>query len=432
MMAFYQCFPKASLSEGGGPVGAEGSPLPDLLTNAIRKGGMAMRKAKIIIGCSYGDEGKGLATAHAARRMEGPCRNVLINGGAQRGHTVDLPDGRRHVFHHFGSGLLAGARSCADRDFIVNPMLFEQERAELASEFALAPRLLASERCRVTTPWDMMLGQIIEENRGAARHGSCGCGIFETRLRFERTDWSLPLGRMAKLPWHGYRAYCRRIAGEYLPARLKALGMAAGGDWLPLLASEGLVEHSWEDLQAMLRHTDLYRDWPGMAAKWPNLLFEAGQGLALDEFNTADAPHLTPSRTTSRVSAERIAALPGGADVEILYVTRSYLTRHGAGPLPTECPMADIRPDIVDRTNVSNIHQQSLRYGRFDAGAVLERVGRDLAAAREVLPNVRNCAVVTHLNETGGALFGDMALADFVARFDRAMLSDCPWDVQNY
>lgn len=389
-----------------------------------------MRRARIVIGCSYGDEGKGLTAAWAARQLGGSCLNVLINGGAQRGHTVDLPDGRRHVFHHFGSGLLEDAQSCADEDFIVNPMLFELEHAKLASEFAVSPTLLACGKCRATTPWDMMLGQIIEENRGAARHGSCGCGIFETRLRYERTDWALPFGKLARLGRPEYRDYCRRVAREYLPARLKGLGMAAGEHWRPILESEGMVEHSWDDLQAMLEHVELYEDWTALAEKWPALLFEAGQGLALDEFNVADAPHLTPSRTTSRVSAERIRALGEPADVEILYVTRTYLTRHGAGPLPTQCAKEDINPDIVDRTNTPNPHQQSLRYGRFDGEAVLRRVAQDLGQAREVLPDARSCAVVTHMNETGGELFGDMKLADFTARFDRAVASDCPWDVR--
>ena len=391
-----------------------------------------MRRANIVIGCSYGDEGKGLAAAWSAKQLGQPCLNVLINGGAQRGHTVDLPDGRRHVFHHFGSGLLAGATSCADEDFIVNPMLFEQEREELTSAFALSAGLVASRRCRVTTPWDMMLGQIIEENRGAARHGSCGCGIFETRLRFERTDWALSLGQLSGSTWPEYREYCRRVAGEYLPERLSAMNMSAAEHWLQLLNSEGLIDHSWADLQAMLEHTELYGDWASMAQGWSALVFEAGQGLALDEFNTADAPHLTPSRTTSLVSARRIAALPGDTDAQILYVTRSYLTRHGAGPLPTQCPMDEINPNIVDRTNTPNPHQQSLRFGRFDGGAVLGRVERDLGDTRAVLPSARSCAVVTHLNETGGELFGDMTLADFTARFDRALASDCPWELSAY
>ena len=89
-----------------------------------------MRRAVIVIGCSYGDEGKGLAAYRTAERMNGRRLNILINGGAQRGHTVDLPDGRRHVFHHFGSGALSGADSYADEDFIVNPLLWAREAEE--------------------------------------------------------------------------------------------------------------------------------------------------------------------------------------------------------------------------------------------------------------------------------------------------------------
>ena len=386
-----------------------------------------MRRAIIIIGANYGDEGKGLAAMLAARRLGKPCLNVLINGGAQRGHTVEYPDGRRHVFHHFGSASFEGAVSCADADFIANPMLFVQEREELAG-FGLSPRLLVSAACRATTPWDMMLGQIIEENRGAARHGSCGCGIFETRLRYQQSEFALNYGQLAKLSFDGYRRYCRRILNQYLPGRLAALGMRAGADWLPLLADEGLIAHSWEDLQAMLAVTEIYDRWEDAAAPWGALLFEAGQGLALDEFNAADAPYLTPSRTTSRGSAERVAALPGETDAHVVYVTRAYLTRHGAGPLPGECPREAIDPDIVDRTNVPNPHQQTLRYGRFDAKAVLARVEADLADSRAVLPGLESAALVTHLNETGGQLFGGDDLAAFAGRFDRAFASDCRWD----
>jgi adenylosuccinate synthase len=32
----------------------------------------------------------------------------------------------------------------------------------------------------VTTPYDMMINQIVEQERGADRHGSCGVGFGET------------------------------------------------------------------------------------------------------------------------------------------------------------------------------------------------------------------------------------------------------------
>lgn len=389
-----------------------------------------MRRAVIVIGCSYGDEGKGLAADFAASREKGPCLNVLINGGAQRGHTVDLPDGRRHVFHHFGSASLRGAASCADGDFIVNPLLYAREREELERDFGMLPRLLISDRCRVSTPWDMMLGQIIEENRGRARHGSCGCGIQETRLRFMNTDWALRWGDLCGTGEAGYAAYCRRIVREYVPRRLAALGMTAGPEWREIMESEGLIRNSREDLLDMISLTERYADWEALAEGWPFLLFEAAQGLALDAENKADFPYLTPSRTTSLISARRIAALPGKTETEIIYVTRSYLTRHGAGPFPTECPKESINPDMTDRTNVPNPHQETLRYGFFDPEAVLGRVAADLAETRRVLPEAAASVLITHLNETGGKLACGLPLKSFVPHFDRAYFSASPWEVR--
>ena len=50
----------------------------------------------------------------------------------------------------------------------------------------------------------------------------------------------------------------------------------------------------------------------------------------------------------------------------------------------------------------------------------------------KVLPEAASAALVTHLNETGGALDGDMELATFAAAFDRAMVSDSPCAVRDW
>ena len=385
-----------------------------------------MREAAIIIGSSYGDEGKGLASVTAAMEKNAPCLNILINGGAQRGHTVEWPDGRRHVFRHFGSAAAVGAVSCADRDYIVNPLLFRQEREEL-ERLGLRPELYVSAQCRVSLPWDMMLGQIIEENRGAARHGSCGCGIQETRLRFLGTDWALSFGRLGTLDKAEFEAYCRRIARDYLPRRLRDLGMRMGEAWKPVAESEDLIRQIWLDWEYMKENTRLYERWEELAARRPFLLFEAGQGLALDAENLEDFPYLTPSRTTSLESARRIAALPGPTRTEILYVTRTYLTRHGPGPFPTECAKEVINPSMTDRTNVPNPHQQVLRYGLFDVGAVRRRIFRDLEDTRKILPDAEASVMVTHLNETGGKLAGGAGLEELTRGFSRCLLSDSPF-----
>lgn len=62
-----------------------------------------------VIGAGYGEEGKGLLTDALAHSLGAAAMVIRHNGGAQAGHTVTLPDGRRHVFHHVGSGTRHGA-----------------------------------------------------------------------------------------------------------------------------------------------------------------------------------------------------------------------------------------------------------------------------------------------------------------------------------
>src|SRR5471032_1189579 len=93
---------------------------------------MTRKTALAVIGAGYGDEGKGLLVDALAAAGETAivCRS---NGGAQAGHTVTLADGRRHVFHHLGSGALAGAATHLSRFFVHHPMLLQEERRAVAT-----------------------------------------------------------------------------------------------------------------------------------------------------------------------------------------------------------------------------------------------------------------------------------------------------------
>jgi len=68
-----------------------------------------MTTVTAVIGANFGDEGKGLMTDVLASRAPSRTLVVRANGGAQAGHTVVTPEGRRHVFGHVGSGALCGA-----------------------------------------------------------------------------------------------------------------------------------------------------------------------------------------------------------------------------------------------------------------------------------------------------------------------------------
>src|SRR5512145_1535019 len=101
------------------------------------------RSATAILGANFGDEGKGLMTDCFAARAPSRTLVVRTNGGAQAGHTVVTPSGRRHVFSHVGSGALSGAPTLLSRFFVSSPLLLEKEWPDLAD---LSPTLLADPR----------------------------------------------------------------------------------------------------------------------------------------------------------------------------------------------------------------------------------------------------------------------------------------------
>ena len=128
-----------------------------------------------VIGSGYGDEGKGLVTDSLSAST---TRVVRYNGGAQAGHTVCKANGIRHVFHHVGAGTFSGATTHLSKFFVVNPILANQELAELA-QLGYNPVITVDLYAPVTTPIDMMINQAVEQQRGNNRHGSCGIGFVK-------------------------------------------------------------------------------------------------------------------------------------------------------------------------------------------------------------------------------------------------------------
>lgn len=75
-------------------------------------------------------------------------------------------------------------------------------------------------------------------------------------------------------------------------------------------------------------------------------------------------------------------------------MTRTYTTRHGAGPLPCE---TDGKPHarIEDATNIANEFQGALRFGWLEPAQLVSDIRADLASAgtNAVTPNlVVTCA----------------------------------------
>ena len=121
---------------------------------------------------------------------------------------------------------------------------------------------------------------------------------------------------------------------------------------------------------------------------------------------------MTPSSTTSAIPLQRVSAID--CAVEVCYVTRSYFTRHGAGPFPSECDKKEINSEIVDLTNSPNKFQETLRYGKFDKDEFLHRVTFDMNAALAINPACKFSLFISHLNYTNHDLSGDCSLKELI------------------
>ncbi len=307
---------------------------------------------------------------HAARYGT-KCIVARFNGGAQAGHTVVLPDGRRHVHSHFGSGTLSGAATFLSRHFVSNPLLFRREKIELEKLGIVAPVVFADERGMVTTPYDMLVNQWAETARGSGKHGSCGVGFGETIERNLDERFAIRISDLANAG--KLKTTLDDIRRKWTLARLEKLNVLnLSQNQKDLLAADKLRDEFIAAANEF--HTSLKTARPEVLKTAMGIVFEGAQGLLLDE-DYGWFPNVTRSHTGLKNAVE-LAVEAGIKHLDCVYTTRAYATRHGAGYLPYELP-AKPYAKIEDATNLPNPHQDSLRFGWLDLDLLSTTIAAD-------------------------------------------------------
>lgn len=339
-----------------------------------------------VIGNNYGDEGKGLAVDYLT--LSGHNLVVRHNGGAQAGHTVDRED-KRFIFHELSSGSFNGADTYWADTFFPDLYKLEEEIEEFASVASVGVNIYASPRCHATLVYDAYLNQKREELRGEDKHGSCGMGIWEATKR-SNGGFGITLGEISSLSVSDIAQKLKAIEVEYMSLKFRKFGITE-----PL---ELEVDKYAAILKTTLeKHVVLIEDEAEFYKSYDNVVFEGGQGLMLDTVREDLWPHTTCSRTNIS-NPVAILERHGMKLDEAVYVTRTYLTRHGAGPFKE-----DQKLHFTDETNVPNPWQDIIRFGRFET--VTDPVKRAVNDAENNCKyNVRKSMFVTHLNETDDAI----------------------------
>lgn len=295
--------------------------------------------AYIVAGIGYGDEGKGHITNYLTWRY-GAKLNVRYNGGPQAAHNVCWFDKngapRHHTFSQFGAGTPSGASTYLSRHMLIEPLAMQNEGESLERDAGIRDpfsKLYVDRHCPVITPYHAAMNRLKEAERRGNPHGTCGIGFGDAVEDFrehgdsfmlmahELTNTALAVKKMQRIQ-------------ETKLERVKEMdldGLNVDRD-LALLKTHPL-EFS-DRYRAVINSVQLV-DQTFLGKQSCSVVFEGAQGALLHQ-SLGFHPHTTWSDTSMRNATILLMEAEACCDVRRIAVTRSYMTRHGAGPLVTE------------------------------------------------------------------------------------------------
>ena len=278
---------------------------------------MANGQCTVIVGCQWGDEGKGKIVDVLAEDVDVIAR---YQGGANAGHTVHIGE-EQFILHQIPSGILhAGKRCLLGNGVVLDVGQFFEEYEGLAKRgIDVEGRVGVSERAHLLLPYHKALDRA-SEDKAAEKIGTTGRGIgpaYEAKAgRVGVRVADLRGGdRMETRVREGLERARQRIAGgpDGLEADVRK-SLEMGGRLLGMATDTGL------EVTRALR-----------AGK--RVLLEGAQGTALD-LDHGTYPFVTSSNTTAGGAGTGVGIGPTAID-SVVGVVKAYTTRVGNGPLPS-------------------------------------------------------------------------------------------------
>jgi len=307
--------------------------------------------ANIVVGLGFGDEGKGLVTDFllSEKRYSGlaPLIVVRYTGGHQAGHNVVIGD-KSHIHSSYGSGTLRGVPSYFTEHCCMYPPNMMREY-DVLMEKEVRPNLYLHPRVKVSTPYDVAYNRLLERRLG---HGSCGIGIGTTMHRSAGPNKLFAVDLTCSSV---VRQKLQAIKEYYEP-------LLWGCNAKELRAYRQDVQTEMGYFEFALGYLTFNIKPYGFLKLFNTVIFEGAQGVLLD-MDFGVFPNVTYGHTTSRNAVEICKGL-GIEQVEVYYVTRCYLTRHGTGWLPEGEEVSLINNE--SETNTENEWQGKFRTRELD------------------------------------------------------------------
>jgi len=278
----------------------------------------------LIIGAQWGDEGKG-------KIVDLLCKDfdivVRYQGGANAGHTI-VCNGKKIVLHLIPSGILHKNVKCViGNGVVIDPLALQTEIEMLKQhEIDVTGRLLISKNAHIILPYHIALDKASEANYSKEESiGTTGRGIGPVYMD--------KIGRMGikVLDILNKENLTSKIRKNviYYNKILKHIYN------LEELNVDEIVANSVNACQNILPYiseTTYFINEEINAGK--KIMLEGAQGALLDvDFGTY--PYVTSSNPTSGGACTG-SSIPPNQINRIVGITKSYCTRVGNGPFPTE------------------------------------------------------------------------------------------------
>ena len=282
-----------------------------------------MSKVVAVIGAQWGDEGKGKIVDLLAEQFEIVAR---YQGGHNAGHSVQVGD-QSFVLHLLPSGIVHRGKTCVlGNGMVIDPKAFFIEADRLTQQgIEVSPeRVKISSRAHLILPYHRALDHTSEERLGNEKVG--------TTLRGIGPAYEDKAGR------RGIRT-ADALVPDVLRSRIERnledanrIISAYGGE--PLNADEIFKEMSvlTERLGPFIADTTHFLNVAASEGK--SILLEGAQATLLD-VDHGTYPFVTSSTTVAGGAIIGTGLAPNRLS-GVLGIVRTYTTRVGEGPFPTE------------------------------------------------------------------------------------------------
>ncbi|GMV84812.1 MAG: adenylosuccinate synthetase [Dehalococcoidia bacterium] len=318
----------------------------------------------VVVGGQWGDEGKGRIVDLLARKAKVVAR---YSAGNNAGHTI-VNDRGEFKLHLVPAGIFYPEKTCVIGNGVaVDPEVLLGEIEGLQEKAIDTSRLVLSDRAQVIMPWHRLLDQLDETLRGDAAIGTTGKGVGPcftdkvARRGIRVADLLRPEDLVPRV----------RAALDYQNRVITGVYGAEPINFNDCM--EKYIDYGKRlapfvgDVQEIV--LDAHR-------RGEHVLLEGAQGSLLD-LDHGTYPYVTSSVPSSSSSGAALGVGIGPTDISrVVGVFKSYSTRVGNGPFPTE-----LFDGVADQ-----LRDHGKEFGRGEYGTTTGRPRRigwlDAVAAR--------------------------------------------------